>query len=408
MAPAAVAAAVARLHVGGAVGGEGALRRSQHLGQVVGVDVGTHLLDRQAFGPHRDAQHGEGAIVVVHAVRAQVVAPDADVGELDGKLELRAGIAERTREFVDRRVVHHHADDALGPAVRCRLDLPLRMDAAHRAVGPQHAVVLRVTPGRRHRLAVGAGEMVFRMDAAGGLFEARRALCRIEAPEVEHVAIPAATSRGDVTLPQAEAAEFLCDVEQFAKARSFGRLCALFADVFQHPGDATIGVACLHAEPAALQRQFEVRDVARLERAGQRAGSVECRDAIAFAQREAPAEGRVAGQQRAVGGRPCHQLARQLEPGREHLRAGRGRGAHEPSRATSERDDAEVPRFTRRVYDARPRRSRRRTRIPTYSAATCSTSLPKFCPLNSLSSVAGKLASPWTTSSLLFMRPSFR
>jgi len=44
-----------------------------------------------------------------------------------------------------------------------------------------------------------------------------------------------------------------------------------------------------------------------------------------------------------------------------------------------------------------------------YAAATCSTSLPKFRPLNSLFSASGNAATPpATTSSRLFMRPSFR
>ena len=43
-----------------------------------------------------------------------------------------------------------------------------------------------------------------------------------------------------------------------------------------------------------------------------------------------------------------------------------------------------------------------------YSLATCKTSLPKFSPLKSLSSVSGKVSRPATTSSLLFITPSFR
>ncbi len=44
-----------------------------------------------------------------------------------------------------------------------------------------------------------------------------------------------------------------------------------------------------------------------------------------------------------------------------------------------------------------------------YASATCSTSLPKFRPLNSLFSASGNAATPpSTTSSRLFMRPSFR
>ena len=42
------------------------------------------------------------------------------------------------------------------------------------------------------------------------------------------------------------------------------------------------------------------------------------------------------------------------------------------------------------------------------SAATSSTSLPKFSPAKSLLSASGKVSIPFTVSSLLFMRPSFR
>ena len=45
----------------------------------------------------------------------------------------------------------------------------------------------------------------------------------------------------------------------------------------------------------------------------------------------------------------------------------------------------------------------------TYAGANCNTSLPKFSPLNSFSKVAGKSATlPWTTSSLLVIRPALR
>lgn len=64
-------------------------------------------------------------------------------------------------------------------------------------------------------------------------------------------------------------------------------------------------------------------------------------------------------------------------------------------------------------WRARSPRSSRRTAPgglqPNAPGAASSTSLPKFSPLNSRFSVAGKAATPpRTTSSLLFMRPSFR
>jgi hypothetical protein len=43
-----------------------------------------------------------------------------------------------------------------------------------------------------------------------------------------------------------------------------------------------------------------------------------------------------------------------------------------------------------------------------YALATSSTSLPKFSPLNSFISDSGKVLMPTTTSSLLFIRPSFK
>ena len=42
------------------------------------------------------------------------------------------------------------------------------------------------------------------------------------------------------------------------------------------------------------------------------------------------------------------------------------------------------------------------------SRATCRTSLPKFSPVNSFIKASGNVSRPCTTSSLLFMRPSFR
>lgn len=69
-------------------------------------------------------------------------------------------------------------------------------------------------------------------------------------------------------------------------------------------------------------------------------------------QRESLAEGLVAREQLAIRGRQCEQAARQLEPGREDLWAEGGRLAHAPSRSANKEVEVELPRFTRRVYDA--------------------------------------------------------
>ena len=50
----------------------------------------------------------------------------------------------------------------------------------------------------------------------------------------------------------------------------------------------------------------------------------------------------------------------------------------------------------------------RMRRLRAQPSATCSTSLPKFSPRKSFSSVSGKVSMPATTSSRLFIRPSRR
>ena len=47
-------------------------------------------------------------------------------------------------------------------------------------------------------------------------------------------------------------------------------------------------------------------------------------------------------------------------------------------------------------------------RASAYASATCRTNFPKFSPVNNFTSASGNVSSPKTTSSLLFMRPSFR
>ena len=147
VAVAAVGAPVARLHVGRLVGGERLLGGGEHQRDVVRVDERAHLLDREALGPRLLLQQLEGAVAVVHALGAQVVAPDRDLAEVDGELELGVDVDQRPRRLVGVGVVHHDADGAVGRAVRAVLHRPLRMDQARLAVGLDDPVALRIAAG---------------------------------------------------------------------------------------------------------------------------------------------------------------------------------------------------------------------------------------------------------------------
>ena len=248
-APAAVAAPVARFHVGRPVGQQRLLRRCQHAGQVVGVDEGAHLLDAEAFGPHRQAQHLEGAVAVVHALGDQVVAPDGDVAQFHRQLELRAGVAQRTCQLEDLGVVDHDADRTLGLPLRRVLDLPLRMNPVGAAVGVQHPVALVVATGAVGRIGVGPHAAVFGVDVGDGLVVAWRTALRVEPPEVEHMPVPAADARGNVTLPHPQAAELLRHVQQLGQAGGALFERVRLAGVLQRPQHLARGLGGGDAHP---------------------------------------------------------------------------------------------------------------------------------------------------------------
>ena len=106
VAPGAIAAEVARLHVGGPVRRECGVGRGQHLRQIVGVYQRTQLVDRNAFWPLRDLQHAVSLLVVVHALSLQVVAPDRDATEVDRQRELRFQLTGRLRQSERLGVIH--------------------------------------------------------------------------------------------------------------------------------------------------------------------------------------------------------------------------------------------------------------------------------------------------------------
>ena len=126
-------------------------------------------------------------------------------------------------------------------------------------------------------------------------------MLRIDAPELEYVAVPVTESGGDVTLPQAEAAELLRDIEQLAKPRRFCSLRSALADILKNPGDALLCSARLDSEPPPLQRQLGAFEAIGTEATGHQAIGVERGDAVAFTQGESIAKGGVAGEQHAVG-----------------------------------------------------------------------------------------------------------
>ena len=192
------------------------------------MDERAHLVDREALGTRRQAEQLEGEVAVVHAAGAQVVAPDRDLAEIDRHLQLRVDVAQRARRVVGLGVVHHHAEGAIGHAARAVLDLPLRVDPARLAVGVDDAIALRVAAGAARRFGIGHARAVVGMDALDRVAVVRRAVRRIEAPEVEHVLVPATLAGRDVALPDAEPAELLRRVEQLvlAGARVPASACA--------------------------------------------------------------------------------------------------------------------------------------------------------------------------------------
>ena len=215
VAPAAVAAPIARLHVGRLPRRQRLLGRGEDERNVVGVDEGAHLVDRQPLRPRRHAEQLEREVAVEHASGAQVVAPDRDLAEVDRELELRVDVAQRPRRVVRLGVVHHHPEGAVGDAARAVLHFPLRVDPARLAVRVDDPVALRVAAGAPGRLGVGQARAVLRMDALDRVVVGGRAGGRVDAPEAEHVLVPAPFTRRDLALPDAQAAELLRGVEQF-------------------------------------------------------------------------------------------------------------------------------------------------------------------------------------------------
>ena len=156
----------------------------------------------------------------VHAAGAQVAAPDRDLAEVDRELELRVDVAQRARRLVGLGVVHHDAEGTVGNAARAVLDLPLRVDPAHLAVALDDAIALRVAAGAARRVGVDPARAILGMNVLDRVVVVRRSLGRIDAPEAEHVLVPAAFARGNRALPDAEPAEFLGGLEQLVLARA--------------------------------------------------------------------------------------------------------------------------------------------------------------------------------------------
>ena len=218
-------------------------------GDVVRMDERAHLLDREALGPRLLLQQLEGAVAVVHALGAQVVAPDRDLAEIDGELELGIDVDQGPRRLVGLGVVHHDSDGAVGRALRAVLHRPLRMDQAGLAVGLDDAVALRIAAGALRRLGVDHLHPVVGMDALDRLLERRRAGRRVEAPEAEHVPVPAAFAGRNAPLPEADAAELLGGVEQLALAAGLGGEEAGRADVGEGPEHQLGRASGPHVDP---------------------------------------------------------------------------------------------------------------------------------------------------------------
>jgi len=354
---------------------------------------------------------------------AQVAPPARDPAELDGEAQLRVHVVERARRLVRFGVVDHDADGAVGNAARAVLHLPLRVDPARLAVGVDDAIALRVAAGAARRFRIDAGGAVVDMDAIDRLAVVRRAVGRVEPPELEHVLVPAALARRDVAFPDAEPAELLRGLEQLVLARGACGKPARQRDVGEHPEDDVAGdahAACVGPHRLAV-------GAAQLERAAlafacaQHASERQPRFGACRALQREVEQRRVrptvvAGRRRepAVDPEqlPAHvghreQLAALGEERLEQLRRQRCRArivrsvAHRPSAAPALA--AGSPRTALRSLARRDAAGPAAQR-----SATCRMSLPKFSPRKSLSSVSGKVSKPTTMSSRLVMRPSLR
>ena len=405
VAPGAVDAAIARLEVGRLGRPERVLPRSDHGLDVVRVDERADLVDRDPFGPRRQAEKIEGPVAVVHAAGAQVVAPDRDLAELDGHLELGIDVAQRPRRVVGLGVVEHDAEGAFRHAARTIANFPLRMDPARRAIALHDPEALRVAARAPGRLRVDRAHAVFRMHLLDRAREARRAGRRIEVPEPEHVLVPTTFAGGDLPLPDAEATELLGRIEQFVLP---GR--ALFErldvrDVDERPENAARKPRRVRVDPdglAACAAQLDPPGVRPLR--AQQARDAEAAGRTGSARRREVQERRLGSADRA--GRVGEALvAPEDRAGRvgdgEQVTALRDQRLEEIGRQLSHDAIVRAPAPGANAREGRPRAGFQ-------SFATCSTSLPKFSPRKSLSKVSGKVSRPTTTSSRLFMRPSFR
>jgi hypothetical protein len=249
VAPAAVAGLLARLHVSGLAGRQHLLDGGLDDRKVVGMDQRLQLVDRHAFGTRRHAEHLVRDVADVQAAGAQVAPPARDLAEVERELEMRVDPAQRARRLVCLGVVHHHADRAVGHAARAVLHLPLRVDPARPAVGMDDAVALRVAADASRRVGIDRGRAVFRMDALDRLAVVRRSFGRVDAPEVEHMLVPATFAGRGGGLPDAEPAEFLGGVEQFLLARRGSRR-ACSGDVVSVKGRTRRGVECASTQNA--------------------------------------------------------------------------------------------------------------------------------------------------------------
>ena len=400
VAPAPVRAAVACFHVDRAVGLERGVCRSQHARQVVGVDERAHFAESQALGTRRDVEHLVRAVVVVHAVGPQVLAPDRDVAQVDGESQLLARVVERLCELIGLGVVDHDADRALGHAVRRVLHLPLRMQALHGSVGQQHAIACFVPARLACRLRVVGGRPVVRVDALRGDLEVRRAAVRVHAEEAEHVAVPAPFAGRDLAFPNAEPAELLGGVQQLGQALPLAQVLQAHGEMrAAHCAGVAGDRLGRQRAPAGVARRVAPGQLHPLHRSprGQRLGN--------------GGPGAFAGHRQQVGERPAERHARAAA-----ARALEGRiDPDDAPRAVQQRHQVGAEGRERGPGALRLRPGGgvhavvgTTGRSVTPHCATCSTSLPKFWPLKSFSSVSGKLSRPATMSSFDFIRPCFR
>ena len=241
----------------------------------------------------------------------------------------------------------------------------------------------------------------------------RRAGRRVDAPEAEHVPVPAAFAGRDARAPRRRCGRTPAPCRAArpggAPARRGTRVELTSAKVQSdaRPRDARRG-----RRPRAARRR-------RLRRRSSPLSSAPAASSRANEQPrvESPAAASAATvEQAASPRRPAQPVA-----------ARSGRWPRRSCRSPSVQREQVAALLDERLQQRRPARGRPGSRgrswaaatvyrpggppssaASTQASATWSTSLPKFSPRNSLSSVSGKVSRPTTTSSRLFMRPSFR